>query len=102
MVNWKKLVKQIPARVQVKSNVYFDVVWCKEFPLDHEQIGGTNFEKKQITIKSGLSPKLTIITYLHELMHLFSDENSAALTETQILALEKSFYFLLKSGNIFK
>lgn len=100
MLNWKKLVKQIPHRIQVKKNVFYEILWIDQFP-DKETVAETRKYNKQIVIKKGLSPKLTIICYLHELAHCFSDEYGANFTENQILVMEKSLYFLLKNGNIF-
>jgi hypothetical protein len=65
-------------------------------------VGETRFDRKQIAIKDKLSPKNTVITYLHEVAHGLSAEHDMQLTENQILALEKGLYYLLKDGNLFK
>jgi len=101
MVNWKKLVKKIPNKVQLAKRGEYEVVWVDEFK-QHDTIGETRFDRKQIAIKKNLSPKLTIITYLHEVIHGLSAEHDAQLTENQVLALEKGLYYLLKDGNLFK
>lgn len=99
-VNWKKLVKCIPFSVQVHHNEFWEVVWVDDFP-DGETIGECRYDQKQIAIKKNMSNKLSVITYLHECGHLFSDKTMANLTEAQILALENSFYYILKPNNIF-
>lgn len=101
MINWKKLKNQIPSRVQITRNKYYEVVWVDSFP-DGNTLGETRYNSKQIAIKKGLGNKLTVITYLHEVLHAVSGANDANLTEKQVEALEKSFYYLLKCDNIFR
>ena len=98
-VNWRKLRKQIPARIQVKKNVYYDILWSKDLK---DCVARMDPQKRQITILLGQSDKNTVISYLHELVHLFSDEYQFSLTETQVLSSEKCLYFVLKAGNLFK
>lgn len=101
MVNWKQMVKKIPPKVQIAKNKSYEVVWIDSF--DNETVlGETRFDKSQIVIKKHLSPKMTVITYLHEVLHAVSAEHDVQLTENQVLALENGFYYLLKSDNIFK
>lgn len=100
MVNWKKLANKIPHRVQIASKAYYEVVWVSDFP-DGNTLGETRFDQKQIAIKQGLTPKLTVTTFIHELCHAASYEHNINLTESQILAMEKSFYFWLKDKNVF-
>lgn len=100
MVKWKKLVKRIPPRVQINRNSFYEVCWIEDFP-DGNTLGETRYDPKQIVIKKGLSPKLTVQTYLHEIGHAVSEEFKANLTETQVLAIEAFFYYMLKNDNIF-
>lgn len=103
-VNYKQLVSRIPHKVQLKNKVFYDVLYQDKilFAKDaKEACGITIFQNRQIVIAKGLSDKLTIETYLHELAHAFSFEYSLNLTENQILAMEKGFYYLLKADNIF-
>lgn len=101
MVNWKKTKKKIPNRVQFSKNGFYEVVWVDDFPGGNT-VGETRFDRKQIAIKKDLSDRLTVITYLHECLHALSHETDAELTESQILNLEKVFYYLLKKNNIFE
>lgn len=101
MVNWKKMVKRIPSKVQIARNKTYEIVWIDAFP-DEVTMGETRFDKNQIVIKTNLSPKATIVTYLHEVVHAVSAEHDVELTENQVLALESSFYYLLKNDNVFK
>ena len=99
-MDWKKLKRHIPHRVQISKTAWYEIVYINDFK-DGKTLGETRFEPKQIVILNGISPKLTVITYLHECAHAYSEEHGLGLTENQILAMEKGFYYLLKAGNIF-
>jgi hypothetical protein len=101
MVNWKKLVKRIPNKVQLSRKGEYEIVWVESFKED-DVVGETRFDRKQIAIKDKMSAKNTVITYLHEVTHGLSAEHNIQLTENQVLAIEKGLYYLLKDGNIFK
>lgn len=101
MVNWKSLMKKIPNKVQLSKRGEYEIVWVDSFKQD-DVVGETRFDRKQIAIKKKMSPKNTVITYLHEVAHGVSAEHEIQLTENQILALEKGLYYLLKDGNLFK
>ena len=101
MVNWKKLAKKIPNKVQLSKRGEYEIVWVDSFKQD-DVVGETRFDRKQIAIKDKMSPKNTVITYLHEVAHGLSAEHEMQLTENQILSLEKGLYYLLKDGNLFK
>lgn len=101
MVNWKKMVTKIPSKVQIAKNKTYEIVWIDSFE-NEKVLGETRFDKNQIVIKKQLSPKTTIVTYLHEVIHAVSAEHDVELTENQVLALETSFYYLLKTDNVFK
>lgn len=100
-VNWNKLYKSIPNKVQIGNKLYYKVQWVSEFK-DPKQFGEMNSNKKYITIRKKQSKKEAVLTYLHEIFHAFSDENDIKLTEKQVSLLEKKMlYYVLKSGNIF-
>jgi hypothetical protein len=99
MIRWKDKVKQIPARVQVASDVVYEIAWVDSFP-DPKIMGETRFLEKQIVIKNNMTAKDTFITYLHELFHAISDKYQVNLTENQILALEGVFPYLTKKDNV--
>lgn len=100
-VDWKKLKRKIPHRVQLGHTVHYEVVWADSF-VDPHTMGETRFDSRQIVIKKGLTPKMTVVTFLHEVAHAYSYIYNLNLTETQVLNMEKGFYYLLKNGNIFK
>lgn len=99
-MDWKKLKRKIPHRVQIAKAAWYEVLYTDDFK-DGTTLGETRFEQRQIVIKNGQSPKMTVVTYLHECAHAFSAEHEINLTETQVLALEKAFYYMLKFNNIF-
>lgn len=99
-VNWKKLVTLIPAKVEVRRKVSYEVLFGKF--EDPERLGESRPSTKQIVIREGLSARTTVLTYLHELIHAASDATDANLTEAQVEKLESTLYFLLKEGNVFK
>src|SRR6266700_2249531 len=100
-MDWKKLAQNIPHQVQLSKKGTYEVLWTDNFK-DHSTIGEMRPDNKQIVIKKDQTPKNTTITYLHEILHAISEECQANLTESQILKLEKSFYYILKDSNIFK
>ena len=51
MVNWKKLVKKIPNKVQLSSKGEYEIVWVDSFK-EEDVVGETRFDRKQIAIKS--------------------------------------------------
>lgn len=102
-VNYKKLVKQIPSKVQIAPRVYYDIVWQKEIvdTKGNHLYGLSDLTNKVITIKMDLPAKLTIEIYFHELYHCFSEELELGLTETQVLKMEHAAPYILKKGNVF-
>lgn len=102
-VNWKKLVKRIPSRVQIKPKIWYNIVWSKDLmdTKGNELYGLTDFTNRVITIRMDLPPRLTVETFLHECVHMASFEYDLNLTETQVLAMEHSLPYFLKKGNIF-
>lgn len=99
-MDWKKLRRKIPHRVQIAKNAWYEVMYCDDFK-DGQTLGETRHDPRQIVILNGQSPKMTVVTYLHECAHAFSNEHETNLTEAQVLTLEKAFYYMLKVDNIF-
>lgn len=100
MVNWKNLATRIPTEIQIAPKVVFKILWVESFP--DNSLGQMHFETKQIQIKLGQSSKETVLTYLHEVIHAFSDTHEIGLTEKQVSLLEKKMlYYWLKTGNLF-
>lgn len=101
MVNWTKLVKQIPYKVQIGNKLFYEVVWVDRFD-DPIQVGEMDTKLKQIRLKIDQTNKEKVLTYLHEVLHAFSDEHDIGLTENQVSLLEnKMMYYFLKPDNLF-
>jgi len=101
MVNWKKLLKSIPHRVQISRKGFYEILYVDSF-LDESTVGETRLDKKQIVLKDKQTPKESVHTYIHELLHAISDEYEVNLTENQVIALERAIYYVLKSNNVFR
>lgn len=95
-IDWRKKMRRIPAKVQIAPKIWYDVVWQKDMTNTKgtELAGTTDYDNKIITIDIGMSPKLTVTTYLHECFHAFSHEYNIKLTENQILGLENIIPYL--------
>jgi hypothetical protein len=98
-VQWKALKKKIPAKVTIGDNGY-EVLWTDGFK-DPTVVGEKRVDPHQIVLKTGESDTETVKTYLHEVIHAWSDESGANLTESQVVALESLLPSILKQGNIF-
>lgn len=98
-INWADLRTKIPHFVQIGKTRY-EIVWIESFK-DPNVVGETRFAEKQIALKTGQSDKDTVKTYLHEVTHAVSHEESVNLTENQVIRIEKSLIYLLKPNNVF-
>lgn len=98
-VNWKARRKEIPHRVQI-GKTWYEIVWVSDF-ADGKTLGETRFNPPQIALISGLTDKLTVSVYGHEVIHAISEEFKAGLTENQVLALEQAIPSILKPQNLF-
>lgn len=105
MVKWASYRKKIPSHIKILG-VEFEIVYIDTFKGNNllgetvfcdNQLGGN-----QIRLKKNLSNKEMVSTYLHEVLHAISFVTNANLTETQVLALEKSVPSLLKPNAFFK
>ena len=104
-LDWRKLKARIPHTVSLGQHRTYEVMWVDRF-VDPRTMGESRFPVddraiRQIVIKKGMSPKDTVLTYLHELTHVLAFEVDITLTEAQVQAVESKFYFLLRKGNVF-
>lgn len=99
-INWEVKRRQIPHRVHIGPNTHFEILWVDSF-VNESTLGETRFNEKQIVIKKGMSDKLTVITYLHEVLHAASDKHDIKLTEKQVLQFEKFIPYWIKTENLF-
>lgn len=87
--------------MQLTRKSYYEVLYVDAF-VQEDVLGETRFDRKQIVLKDNQRPKEKVHTYIHEILHAISEEYDVNLTETQVRALEKALYYVLKSDNIFR
>lgn len=100
-INWKKLRKQIPSKIQLGSKLYYNVFWANDYK-NGELNGECDYEKRQIILNMKQSDRESVVTYFHELAHAISYEYNFDLTESQVRNFERSVPYLLKNNNLFK
>jgi len=100
-INWTKLAARIPKKLKAGKNT-FEIQWVSKFPDDKDQIGESDYNNRVIKLIKGRTSKQTVHTYIHECIHIFSDEFKLKISEKQTEGLEKTLQFWLTSGNIFK
>jgi hypothetical protein len=105
----------IPSQIRITSTVTYDVRWAQEFPpaaetKDHHPgryDGECSYEKKQIVLVLGQTPRRTFFSFLHEVLHAINFEakeksalHKKPLTESQICELEEAFSRILKLNKL--
>ena len=84
-----------PTKVRITSKVAYEVLWIEGFD-NPDQMGVCDPIKRQIVIKSGMKPKVTRDTFVHEVLHAISFEvPKLNLTENQVELLEVSISKIL-------
>jgi len=101
-MKWLSYVKRIPHKVQITSKVFYEILSSPRIVGGEDCYGVMRPDVKQIVLLDGMKPKNRITTYLHEVIHAFSNEYDLNLTETQVRGIEKCLHYILKEGNIFK
>lgn len=101
-MKWSHLLTLIPHKVQITSKVYYEVLWSPKIVGGEDSYGLMRPDAKQIVLEQGNTPKTTVTTYLHEVIHAFSEEYDIGLTETQVRKMEKALHYVLKEGNLLK
>lgn len=92
----------IPNSIQISSSITYEILWAKKIFKYEHCYGVTKSSKKEIILEQDHTAYRTVHTYVHEIIHAYSDEYNLNLTETQVLGIEKILYFVLKQGNLFK
>ena len=89
----------LPSHIRVTSKVTYEVLFTDTFK-DESVVGEMRKDARQIVIKNGQSNKELISTYIHEVLHVLSDENDVKLTESQVGKLELAIYRFLRLNGI--
>jgi hypothetical protein len=96
----QQLLGLIPAKVRIKQNVSYEVVWVDSFP-NNKQVGECRYDHKQIVLKKGESPTETFKTFIHETLHAINFEcEGLNITENQTGKLEVEIFRVLKLNNV--
>ena len=85
---------KIPSHIKIKNKIVYEVVWVDKFK-DTEQLGECRFDTKQILIKTGMSHKQTVKTFLHECTHAFCFERKIDISHKAVYQLEDAIYYLI-------
>jgi hypothetical protein len=94
--DWKKLRNKIPNKIQIKADLWYEVLWADGLPAGDHLLGESRPIERQIVLDKNQSNKEACHTYYHELLHVFADEYGAVLTESSVQKLEPSFYYIIK------
>lgn len=84
------LPKSYPKEIQFSDTAY-KIVFKKNFYC----FGETDPVKKTITIKSDLSPRNTLTTLIHELLHVIEFEYPVKLKHKTVYKLERAIVEIL-------
>lgn len=85
---------KLPSHVKIKNKVVYEVVFVEKFK-DPKQVGECRFDQKQIAIKIGLSPRQTIKTFYHEILHSVAFERNIDISHKAIYQFEDAIYYIL-------
>lgn len=100
-IKWNKLLSLIPSKVQLSAHDWAHIGFSSK-PNNENNLHGCWWpEKKVIWVGLHQGDKEKVLTYLHELVHAFSDTHNIGLTEKQVEKIEKALYYVLKKGNVF-
>ena len=97
-INWKKLRNNIPSKIKVGRNSFYEIVWINGFHSDKEGEGTTYGEArpdiKQIVLNNEQSDKESVLTFVHEWFHAINFEHEIGITEKQVTKFENNFKYL--------
>lgn len=97
--SWKKYAKNIPPFIRVNKKQKYEVLHTIDFK-DGNTRGESRLDTKQLVLLKGQSAQDTVSTMFHELLHIYSDEFGANLTESQVLALEHALPYVIEFVNV--
>ncbi len=83
-------IKDYPKQIYLRGSIY-KVVFVKNMA----DLGETDWAKKTIRIKAGMSKNETFRTFLHELLHFLEFEWPIKLKHKQVYKLEKAIFQLI-------
>lgn len=81
-----KYPKKIYVGMEIYRVIFTDKINC---------FGETDPEKRTIKLKKGMSPRSTLTTFIHELLHAIEFESDIKIKHKQIYELEAGIFELL-------
>jgi hypothetical protein len=85
---------KVPSHIKIKNKVSYEIVWVESFE-DDTTVGECRFDARQIAIKTGLSKRETIKTFIHEVLHAIEFERGIKIQHKAIYQLEDAVFYLL-------
>lgn len=86
----------LPKQSQYPKAVYFGTeIYKLVFKKGFDCYGETDWEKKTITIKAGLSPRQILSTFIHELLHVIEGEQPLKIKHSDVYSLERAILEIL-------
>lgn len=89
----------IPSSIRITPKLSYEILFTDSFP-NPDVLGEMRIDTKQIVIKNGQSNTELMRTYIHEIIHVLSDENDVKLTESQVTKLEQATYRFLRLNGL--
>jgi len=87
---------KLPTQKQYPKSIHFSLQTYEiRFVKNLKHYGDTDPEKKLIRIKAGLSPRMTLTTFVHELLHVIEFEHPLKLAHKTVYSLEAAILELL-------
>lgn len=85
---------KLPSPSRYPKRIYFHgeeyrVKFVKRFK-DKDQVGEYDSSRQLIRIKKGLTPEETLMTFIHELLHLVELEGPVKIRHKQVYALSEA------------
>lgn len=90
-------IPKIPPHIKIKNKVVYEIVWVDEFrdKVDEITWGECRFDKQQIALRIGQSPKKEFMSFIHELLHAVCEEREIKLSHRAIYQLEEAMFYIL-------
>jgi Zn-dependent peptidase ImmA (M78 family) len=87
---------KLPLQSEYPNKIHFsDVVYRVKFKKGLKCYGYTDSSKKLIVIKKGISPRQTLCTFVHELLHVIEFDHPVKIKHKTIYKLEAAIVELL-------
>lgn len=89
-------ILKLPIQSKYPKVIHFGTeVYRIKFKKGLDCYGQTDPSKKTITIKHGLSPRMLLTTFVHELLHLCEFEHPVKIKHKTVYKLEQAIMELL-------